>query len=460
MNLFNAREIASHSYGVMAILSIALLLPGKPVVLGQQADQQNAAPAAEAPKIPSDQLDSLVAPIALYPDPLLAQTLAASTYPLEVIQLQQWMEKNKALKDKALADSVEKQNWDPSVQAMAAFPDVVKRLAENIQWTSDLGNAFLAQQSDVMDAVQRMRAKAQGTGNLKTSKEQKVETKTVESKQVIVIEQADPKVIYVPTYNPTVVYGAPVYPYPPIVYPPYYGALAFGAGFALGAAWGGGWGWGCGWGHGGVNINYNNKYVYNSNRNTNINQGTFNRPSQLPANGGNWQHNPQHRGAAPYPNRATASQYGSSSRDLANRQLAANQGQNRPSQQPALGGGNSAVNRPGGGASTMPAGGASNVGANRPGGGASTMPAGGASKVGANRPSGGASTMPAGGARSADRVGNRSPSADGGGGAFGGGNGSAARASSSRGGQSMGGGGFGGGGRGGGGGHRGGGGRR
>jgi hypothetical protein len=460
MNLFNAREIASHSYGVMAILSIALLLPGKPVVLGQQADQQNAAPAAEAPKIPSDQLDSLVAPIALYPDPLLAQTLAASTYPLEVIQLQQWMEKNKALKDKALADSVEKQNWDPSVQAMAAFPDVVKRLAENIQWTSDLGNAFLAQQSDVMDAVQRMRAKAQGTGNLKTSKEQKVETKTVESKQVIVIEQADPKVIYVPTYNPTVVYGAPVYPYPPIVYPPYYGALAFGAGFALGAAWGGGWGWGCGWGHGGVNINYNNKYVYNSNRNTNINQGTFNRPSQLPANGGNWQHNPQHRGAAPYPNRATASQYGSSSRDLANRQLAANQGQNRPSQQPALGGGNSAVNRPGGGASTMPAGGASNVGANRPGGGASTMPAGGASKVGANRPSGGASTMPAGGARSADRVGNRSPSAAGGGGAFGGGNGSAARASSSRGGQSMGGGGFGGGGRGGGGGHRGGGGRR
>jgi hypothetical protein len=460
MNLFNAREIASHSYGVMAILSIALLLPGKPVVLGQQADQQNAAPAAEAPKIPSDQLDSLVAPIALYPDPLLAQTLAASTYPLEVIQLQQWMEKNKALKDKALADSVEKQNWDPSVQAMAAFPDVVKRLAENIQWTSDLGNAFLAQQSDVMDAVQRMRAKAQGTGNLKTSKEQKVETKTVESKQVIVIEQADPKVIYVPTYNPTVVYGAPVYPYPPIVYPPYYGALAFGAGFALGAAWGGGWGWGCGWGHGGVNINYNNKYVYNSNRNTNINQGTFNRPSQLPANGGNWQHNPQHRGAAPYPNRATASQYGSSSRDLANRQLAANQGQNRPSQQPALGGGNSAVNRPGGGASTMPAGGASNVGANRPGGGASTMPAGGASKVGANRPSGGASTMPAGGARSADRVGNRSPSAGGGGGAFGGGNGSAARASSSRGGQSMGGGGFGGGGRGGGGGHRGGGGRR
>src|ERR1700720_2126064 len=164
MNLFNAREIASHSYGVMAILCIALLLPGKPVVLGQQADQQNAAPAAEAPKIPSDQLDSLVAPIALYPDPLLAQTLAASTYPLEVIQLEQWMNKNKNLKGKPLADAVEKQNWDPSVQAMSVFPDVVKQLAENVSWSSDLGNAFLAQEADVMDAVQRMRAKAQGAG--------------------------------------------------------------------------------------------------------------------------------------------------------------------------------------------------------------------------------------------------------------------------------------------------------
>src|SRR6202022_1911304 len=199
---------------------------------GSQTTAPQSSPAqGQTTKIPPDQLDSLVAPIALYPDPMLAQTLAASTYPLEVIQLQQWMEKNKALKDKALADSVEKQNWDPSVQAMAAFPDVVKRLAENIQWTSDLGNAFLAQQSDVMDAVQRMRAKAQGTGNLKTSKEQKVETKTVESKQVIVIEQADPKVIYVPSYDPVVVYGPPVYPYYPYYYPGYVAgrALWFGA---------------------------------------------------------------------------------------------------------------------------------------------------------------------------------------------------------------------------------------
>src|SRR5213082_3909493 len=138
----------------------------------------------QAPKLPNDQLDSLVAPIALYPDPLLAQTLAASTYPLEIIQLQQWMAQNKNLKGKALGDAVAKQPWDPSVQGLVEFPDVVQRMAGNIQWTTDLGNAFLAQQSDVMDAVQRLRGKAQGTGNLKTNAQQTVETKTEGGKQV------------------------------------------------------------------------------------------------------------------------------------------------------------------------------------------------------------------------------------------------------------------------------------
>src|SRR5204862_4613638 len=151
----------------------------------QQAQSQvmttttNEAPPVE--KIPADELDSLVAPIALYSDPLLAQTLAASTYPLEIIQLQQWMERNKNLTGKALADAVAKQPWDPSVQGLVEFPDVVQRTAGNVQWTTDLGNAFLAQQSDVMDAVQRMRGKAQGTGNLKTSAQQVVETQTVPS---------------------------------------------------------------------------------------------------------------------------------------------------------------------------------------------------------------------------------------------------------------------------------------
>src|SRR4051812_21784038 len=167
----------------------------------QSAIQQTTTTESDAPLVPNDQLDSLVAPIALYPDPLLAQTLAASTYPLEVIQLEQWMAKNSTLKDKALADAVAKQPWDPSVQSMAAFPTVVKQLSDNVAWSSDLGNAFLAQQTDVMDAVQRMRAKASGKGELKTSAQQHVETKTVESKQVIVIEPADPEVIYVPQYS-------------------------------------------------------------------------------------------------------------------------------------------------------------------------------------------------------------------------------------------------------------------
>src|SRR5215469_15243283 len=271
----------------------AVLLVFEPVAsAGPQQQSEGGAP--EAQRIPNDQLDSLVAPIALYPDPLLAQVLAASTYPLELIQLQQWLGKNKGLKDKALADAVAKQPWDPSVQAMAGLPDVVTKLAENIQWTTDLGNAFLAQQSDVMDAVQRMRKKAQDKGSLKSSEQMKVETKTVESKQMIVVEQANPQVIYVPSYNPTVVYPPPVYPYPP---PPPSGwaiaggmALSFGVGVAMGAMWSGGWGWGCGWGgHNDINVNVNNNF----NRNTNIQGG--NRTNVSGGNRGSWQHNPQHR---------------------------------------------------------------------------------------------------------------------------------------------------------------------
>lgn len=335
----------------MAIACATLLLPGNAALLAQTqpatpppADQQSATPAPEAPKIPNDQLDSLVSPIALYPDPLLAQTLAASTYPLEIIQLEQWLAKNPKLKDKALADAVAKQNWDPSIQAMAALPDVVKQLAENIAWTSDLGNAFLAQQADVMDAVQRMRAKAQGAGNLKTSKEQKVESKQVEGKTVVVIEQADPKVVYVPAYNPAAVYGPPVYPYPSIYYPPYVPGrlLAFGAGVAIGAAWNGGWGWGCGWGNNNVNVNINNNYINNFNKN-NVN----NRIS----NNSNWQHNAQHRGGAPYSNKSIANKYGGNYRGGGNITRPAG---NRPSQGPAAdrmnrpGGDRSAANRPGG----------------------------------------------------------------------------------------------------------------
>ncbi len=391
-----------------------------------------------AAKLPADQLDSLVAPIALYPDPMLSQVLVASTYPLEVIQLQQWLAQHKDLKGKELAAAVEKQDWDPSIQSMAGLPDLVKLLSENIKWTTDLGNAFLAQQNDVMDAVQRMRNKAQDNGNLKSNEQQKVEVKVVESKQVIVVEQANPEVVYVPSYNPTVVYGAPVYAYPPIAYPPpgYYAAgmaISFGVGVAMGAFWGGGgWGYNCGWGgNNNITINNNNSFVNNSNRqNYNRQNVSGNRPSQQPARGNSdWQHNPQHRGGAPYSDRSLANKYGGTTRgdSMANRQ--ANARQNQARQQPA--GGRDMSNRGGAGASA----GTRDV-ANR-----GSSPGAGGRDAG---PSAGTMNRAGG----ADRVGNRqvpnSPSSTNRsafGGAGSGMSGSGARASQSRGSSSMGGGG-------------------
>jgi hypothetical protein len=409
---------------------------------------QAPSPQDQAAKIPPDQLDSLVAPIALYPDPLLAQVLVASTYPLEIIQLQQWLTKNPGLKDQALADAVAKKPWDPSIQALAGLPEVVKRLADDLQWTTDLGNAFLAQQSEVMDAVQRMRKKAQEKGNLKSTEQIKVYTKVVESnqaimieranprvlyvkvytkagesKQVIVIEQANPQVVYVPSYDPVVVYGPPVYPYPPIYYPPagYYVAglaVSFGVGVMMGAFWSGGWCCGAGWGGNNITINNNNNF----NRNTNINRG--NRPSQLPSGGvgdrgnlgggnrgnSNWKHNPQHRGGAPYRDRATADRFGGTTRgdSLANRQASARQ----------------QVGRQGGSLPSNRAGGGGGIG-NRAGGGAGNRAgAGGANSIGGR-------DLSRGGAGNRDAFGGGSRGSTG----F---NGSSARASGNRGASSMG----------------------
>jgi hypothetical protein len=365
---------------VVALLCALALLPGDLTAYARTAPQQDASSGQDAPKIPNDQLDSLVAPIALYPDPLLSQVLVASTYPLEIIQLQQWMAQHKDLKGDALTAAVQKEDWDPSIQAMSVLPDAVKQLADNIKWTTDLGNAFLAQQADVMDAVQRMRMKAKNAGNLKTTEQQKVEVQTVESKTVVVIQQANPQIVYVPSYNPVVVYGPPIYPYPPIYYPPpgYYAAgvaIAFGVGIAIGAAYHGGWGYGCGWGHSSININVNNNYVSHYNR-TNINNGNINRgninsgnrPSTLPAGGGNtWQHNPQHRGGAPYSNRATATQYGGTTRgdSLANRQASARQQPSAANRGgTAANRGGTAANRGGANAATRP----TSTAANRSGG--------------------------------------------------------------------------------------------
>jgi hypothetical protein len=409
---------------IIAIVCAVLLLPGNvPLVAGQ--GEQQAQPAEQSVKIPTDQLDSLVAPIALYPDPLLSQTLVASTYPLEIIQLQQWLEKNKNLKDQALLDAVEKQPWDPSIKAMAGLPDLVNRLAGDIQWTTDLGNAFLAQQGDVMDAVQRMRSKAEANGSLQSNDKQKVETRVEENKSVIVIEQANPAVVYVPSYNPVAVYGPAVYPYPPIYYPAYApgaviasSAISFGAGVAMGAFWSGGWGWGAGWGHNDIDINRNNTF----NRNTNINTALGTRNT--------WQHNPQHRGGAPYADRATANRFGSNARgdSLASRQKGAQQQLSR--QKGNLAG----ANRAGG--------------AGFGGGTAGAGTAGGADRIGSRN----VGSSPSLGNRDAFSGGSRGYS------------GASARASSSRGSSSLSSarsGGFGGGGRGGGfgGGSRGGGGR-
>lgn len=442
---------------LIAIVCSLLLAPGD-ALFAAPMPQEAAPTAQESPaepttKLSSQELDSLVAPIALYPDSLLSQALVAATYPLEIIQMQQWLEANKNLKDKALADAAMKQNWDPSVQAMVMFPDMVKQLAGNIKWTTDLGNAVLAQQSDVMDAVQRMRAKAQGNGNLKSSEQQKVETTTVENKQVIVIQPSNPEVVYVPSYNPTVVYGPPPVPYPPISYPPpgYYAAgmaISFGVGMMVGAMWGGGgWGWNCGW-HGGgnnnININRNNTFVNNSNR-QNLQGG--NRVN--PQGGGNtWQHNPQHRGGAPYSDRNTASKYGGTARgdSLQNRQNNARQNGNaggRPSagtmDRGSAGGADRGNANRGASAGTMDRTAGDRAGGDRAGGDRASADRGAGSR-GAS-----AGTMDRGSAGGGDRVGNRSvPSSSsrgGGSGAFGGGSGGSARASSARGASSFGGGG-------------------
>jgi hypothetical protein len=430
------RRLCRGLYRGIALLCTFLLLPKEAVLVAQQPAQP-AADQKQDVKMPPDQLDSLVAPIALYPDPLLAQVLAASTYPLEIVQLYQWLQKHKDLKDKALADAVQKENWDPSVQSMAALPDVVKNMAENVSWTSQLGDAFLAQQSDVMDAVQRLRSKAKDSGKLQSNDQIKVETQAADNKNVVVIQQANPQVVYVPSYNPTVVWGAPpVYAYPPVAYPPpgYYAAgmaISFGVGVAMGAMWGGGWGYNTHWG-GNNNITVNNNN--NFNRNTNVNRQNVSGGNRANVSGGNrtnvgsgnWQHNPQHRGGAPYGDRATADRFGGTSRgDTAgNRQAAAQRDINQ------RGGRTTADTRSAGAGDRSP--GSSSFSGDR---GSANRGAGGGDQIGSRQTSGGSSRS---------------------GGAFGGsgGGGSAARSSSSRGassyGGSRGGGGGGGGSRGGG----------
>ena len=284
------------------VVCSTLIIAGAPTELLQAQNASQPAPAAQGSSTPpavapltSSQLDSLVAPIALYPDALVAQVLAAASYADEVAFADDWLAQNQNLQGTALTQAVDQQSWDPSVKALTQFPSVLHNLAKNLSWTSSLGQAFENQQSDVMAAVQFMRAKAQAAGTLQSSPQIKV---VQQSPQTIVIEPADSNVVYVPQYNPAIVYGAPLVV--PAYTPPVAVAagVSFGAGVAIGAAFGGGgfvaggfgggWGfgaWGMNWGGGGGggNINYNNNtYITrtnitrNSNNNNNGNRNNNN----------------------------------------------------------------------------------------------------------------------------------------------------------------------------------------
>ena len=325
------RSVVRQTLGIVCAL-LLLVFPA-----GSLFAQQAAPPAQSSPPpqpLSADRLDTLVAPIALYPDPLVSQVLVASTYPLEVVEAQQWLQRNGNLKGQPLMDAARQQNWDASVQALVAFPDVLANLNRDVEWTTTLGNAFLAQQSDVMAAVQRMRARAQANGRLATTPQQTVTTQTQGGQTAIEIAPADPQVIYVPQYDPVYVWGPPAWGY----YPPldYYGyGYGFGPAIDLGfwfGGWGGwGWGgWGWGWGpnwFGGslfVNFGFFNHYGFHGGHWG----GGF-------GGRGAWQHDPSHRLGVAYPNRQLAGRYGAAS--LASRSTMARPGSFNTARQASTG---------------------------------------------------------------------------------------------------------------------------
>lgn len=273
---------------LVGLVSAALSMPiAVPVVYAQDSQQSSG-----QQRLSEAQLSSLVAPIALYPDALVAQILMASTYPLEVAEAYNWQRTNSRLSGNTLNQALQQQNWDPSVKSLVSFPPVLGMMGSQLSWTQNLGDAVLAQQSDVMNAIQGLRAKAQQSGALQSTAQQTV---SGGNGQPIVIQPANPQVIYVPTYNPSTAYGGWPYPaYPPAsYYPPGYVAgtalLSFGVGMAVGAALWGGCHWGGGWG-GGNSLTVNNNNFNNFNRNTNSNWRSGNRGGTS-----NWSADPQRR---------------------------------------------------------------------------------------------------------------------------------------------------------------------
>ena len=246
------------------------------------------------------QLQSLVAPIALYPDSLLSQMLMAATYPLEVAEANNWLNSNSRLSKSQIEDALKNQTWDNSVKSLVSFPEALNMLGSKLDWTQKLGDAYLAQPKDLMQAVQALRVKAKQSGNLKSSEQITV---SADPQSNIIIQPANPQVIYVPTYNPTVVYGAWPYPaYPPYpAYNPAWGLMSFGLGMAVGAAL-----WSTPhWGSGSITINNNNFNRFNNNFNN-----LQNRAPERVGSSSAWNFNSAHRGNVPYSNSALANRYG------------------------------------------------------------------------------------------------------------------------------------------------------
>src|ERR1700676_1540602 len=250
--------------------------------MGQSNEQQPAPFVKHSPQ----ELQQLVAPIALYPDALVAQILAAATYPTQIVEANRWMQRHAELKGDKLAKEVDKQDWDPSVKAMAQFPSVLENMTKNLSWTSSLGEAYANQPDDVTNAVQTLRSQAEKTGHLNSSEQEKV----TKQGSTIIIEPANPETVYVPAYDPWLVYGTPIVAYPGWYPVPgiFWGGvgLSFGIGFGIGFFGGFGWGWGhWGWDWHGHRMIYNHN-TYISHSRTIINRNNFNR--------GNFNHNAFH----------------------------------------------------------------------------------------------------------------------------------------------------------------------
>lgn len=304
-----------------ALVSIGIVLAAFASVSHAQT---TAASQPDSSAIKQEELDQMLAPLALYPDSLLSQILMASTYPLEIVQADRWVKANSNLKDDALAKALESQKWDPSVKSLVNFPDVLASLSENLDWTTKIGDAFIADQKAVLATVQKLRGKAKEAGNLQSTEKMIVKTEPPvagSSTEVIVIQSADPQVVYVPTYDPAVVYGGWWYPsYPPPVYyrpPGYYAgaAVSFGVGVACGAAWGYAWG-GCDWNNNDVDIDIDRNTEFNQNINRENYKGEFNR-SNIEGGKGKWNHDSSHRKGVEYRNQSAAQKYGGTSRTQA-----------------------------------------------------------------------------------------------------------------------------------------------